>query len=84
MNLNYVAECVVTERQGKLIAKVYPDQEALKADQIPLEDLPEVMGEHRKKLNSVLPRYEQVASFELVNEEFEKTPKKNIKRYKYI
>jgi len=83
-NQHYVAECVVTSRQDKLVAKVYPDFEAMQADKITLEDLPEIMEENRKKLNAELPKYEQVSSFELVTEEFEKTPKKNIKRFKYV
>jgi long-chain acyl-CoA synthetase len=82
MNQPYIAECVVTERDGKLVAKVYPDHDAVKEDNI--EDLVKVMEENRKKLNAELPKYEQVVAFEMVNEEFEKTPKKNIKRFKYI
>jgi len=82
MNLPYIAECVVTERKSKLVAKVYPDQEAIKTEHV--EDLEKVMEENRKKLNAELPRYEQVTAFEMVDEEFEKTPKKNIKRFKYV
>ena len=83
-NQHYVAECVVTSKQDKLIAMVYPDFEAMEADKVTLEDLPGIMEDNRKKLNAELPKYEQVSSFELVTEEFEKTPKKNIKRFKYI
>ena len=42
------------------------------------------MEENRKKANAELPKYEQVSRIELVDEEFEKTPKRNIKRYKYV
>ncbi len=83
-NQHYVAECVITSKQDKLIAMVYPDFEAMEADKVTLEDLPGIMEDNRKKLNAELPKYEQVSSFELVTEEFEKTPKKNIKRFKYI
>lgn len=83
-NMPFVSECVVTDRQGKLVAKVYPDFEALEAHKLSTEDVPEIMEENRKKLNSELPKYEQISSFEVVGEEFEKTPKKNIKRFKYI
>ena len=79
-----MAECVVTDRQGKLVAKVYPDFEAMEADKISLEEMPEIIEENQKKLNAELPKYEQISTFELMNEEFEKTPKKNIKRFKYI
>lgn len=83
-NQNYIAECVVTDRDGKLVALVYPDHEAMKQDKVEESALPAIMEENRKKANAELPRYEQVSSIELVNEEFEKTPKKNIKRFKYV
>ena len=80
----YVAECVVTERDGRLIAMVYPDFEAMEADGVTNENLPGEMEENKKRLNAELPKYEQVSRFEIVAEEFEKTPKKNIKRFKYV
>ena len=83
-NLPYVAECVVTERQGKLVALVYPDLEALKTENITDDAVVGIMEENRKKVNHELPKYEQISQFEMVKEEFEKTPKKNIKRYKYV
>jgi len=83
-NQNYVAECVVTDRNGKLVAKVYPDYEAMEADKIGAEDLPKLMEANRVAVNAELPKYEHIASVELVDQEFEKTPKKNIKRYKYV
>lgn len=84
MNLHYISECVIVERDGKLVAKVYPDHEAMKEHHIKMENLADVMEENRKKLNADLPRYEVVTAFEMVDEEFEKTPKKNIKRFKYV
>jgi long-chain acyl-CoA synthetase len=83
-NMPYVAECVVTDRQGKLVAKVFPDFEAMEADSISTDEISDVMEENRKRLNAELPRFEQISLFEMVSEEFEKTPKKNIKRFKYI
>jgi long-chain acyl-CoA synthetase len=83
-NMPYVSECVVTERQDKLVAKVYPDFESMESDNVSLDEIPEVMEENRRKLNAELPKYEQISAFELMNEEFEKTPKKNIKRFKYV
>jgi long-chain acyl-CoA synthetase len=82
-NLPYVAECVVVSRKNKLVALVFPDLEAMKADQVEESGLPHIMAENLKKLNHELPKYEHVAEIVLVNEEFEKTPKKNIKRFKY-
>ncbi|WP_167616291.1 AMP-binding protein [Maribellus sediminis] len=83
-NQNYVAECVVADRNGKLVAMVFPDKEAMQADNISDDQLPDIMEANRKAVNGELPKYEQLASIELVAEEFEKTPKKNIKRYKYV
>lgn len=83
-NMPYIAECVVTERKRKLVALIYPDIEAIKTDNIEETGLTEIMEHNRKKVNAELPKYEQISSIELVNEEFEKTPKKNIKRFKYV
>jgi long-chain acyl-CoA synthetase len=79
-----VAECVVTERQGKLVALVYPDYEAMKLEKVQESELPEIMEHNRKRVNAVIPKYEQISKIELVKEEFEKTPKKSIRRFKYI
>ncbi len=83
-NQNLVAECVVIEREQKLVALVYPDFETMKQENIQETDLAKIMEENRKRLNTELPKYEQISAFELVSEEFEKTPKKNIKRFKYV
>ena len=83
-NMPYIAECVVTERKRKLVALIYPDIEAIKTDNIEETGLTEIMEHNRKKVNAELPKYEQISSIDLVNEEFEKTPKKNIKRFKYV
>ncbi len=80
----YIAECVVIDRDRKLIALVFPDFEALKQDNKDESSLQEIMEENRKKTNAELPKYEQISKIEIVNEEFEKTPKRNIKRYKYL
>lgn len=83
-NQKYVAECVVTDRDGKLVALVYPDYESMILKKVDESNLQHIMEENRKKVNAELPKYEQVSSIELVKEEFEKTPKKNIKRFKYV
>ena len=79
----YVIESVVAERSGKIIAMVYPDQEVVKSGQITREDLEEQMEKNRINLNNRLPKYMQVTAVELVAQEFEKTPKRSIKRYLY-
>lgn len=83
-NQPFIAECVVTERNGKLIVLIYPDFEAMKSENIEEEALQHIMKENIKKTNAELPKYEQLAGFEIVKEEFEKTPKRNIKRFKYL
>ena len=79
----YVNESVVAERSGKIVAMVYPDQEIIKSGQITRDDLEEQMEKNRVSLNNRLPKYMQVTAVELVAQEFEKTPKKSIKRYLY-
>jgi long-chain acyl-CoA synthetase len=83
-NMPYVAECVVVDRNKKLVALVYPDKEAMKADNMEESQLLHAMADNMKKLNHELPRYENISEIKLVEEEFEKTPKKNIKRFKYV
>lgn len=83
-NEEFVAECVVTERQGRLVALVYPDYEAMKLEKVQESELPKIMEENRKRVNAVIPKYEQISKIELVKEEFEKTPKKSIRRFKYV
>jgi long-chain acyl-CoA synthetase len=83
-NQSHVAECVVVDRDSKLIALVYPDSESLKQDNISETELGNIMEANRKKVNAELPKYEQLSKIELVKEEFDKTPKKNIKRFKYV
>lgn len=83
-NQNYVSECVVVDRDHKLVALVYPDAETIKSDKVNEKELDKIMTENLKKANAELSKYEQIARIELVEEEFEKTPKRNIKRYKYV
>lgn len=83
-NLAYIQECVVVQRDAKLFALVYPDKEAMKTDGIEVSQLESIMANNRLKFNSEVPGYEQLTKIELVDIEFEKTPKRNIKRYLYI
>jgi len=79
----YVTEAIVVDRDHKLVALVFADKEKAKADNLSEKDLAEVMEKNRHHLNSKLPKFMQVVKFNLVKEEFEKTPKKSIKRYMY-
>ena len=82
-NMPYVAESIVVERNGKLVALVYPDSEATDADKVSDNDMDCIMEQTRKELNELLAPYERIAKIELVPDEFEKTPKRSIKRYLY-
>ena len=82
-NMPYVQECVIVQRKSKLVAMVYPDKEALKAEGHEEKDLENLMTENRKHFNHTVASYEQLSIIEIVDEEFVKTPKKNIKRFLY-
>ena len=81
-NLPYVAESVVVERKGRLVALVYPDYDALTGG-LTENDLPALMETNRKEVNKQLAYYEQLAEISLHPMEFEKTPKRSIKRFLY-
>ena len=82
-NLPFVMESVVVERNGKLVGLVYPDYETVDSTGISHDDLPVIMEETRVALNKLLAPYEAVSELQLYPTEFEKTPKKSIKRYLY-
>ena len=83
-NLPYVCESIVVEKEGKLTALIYPDFEAINADNKNSDEaIAAIMEENRKQINETLPAYSQIAKVTIYNEEFEKTPKKSIKRFLY-
>lgn len=82
-NMPYVAESLVVERNGRLVALVYPDYEAMDADNVSNGQLPELMEHVRADLNRLVAPYERIERIQLIANEFEKTPKRSIKRYLY-
>jgi len=82
-NMPFVMESLVVDNNGKLVALVCPDYEAVDAEGLDQNGLELVMEENRKMLNSMGAAYENVARIQLYPHEFEKTPKKSIKRYLY-
>ena len=84
-NLDGVAESVVVERDGKLIGLVYPESlQAIGAKYDEMKDrLAEQMKTNLEKLNKLLPKFSKVSKIEIVDKEFEKTPKRSIKRFLY-
>ena len=82
-NMPYVSESLVVERGKGLTAIVYPDYERMDADGLDMSALIEVMERNRNDLNHLVAPYERVDHVQLIPHEFEKTPKKSIKRYLY-
>ena len=81
---HFILECVVLDREGKLAALVFPDYENLHVHHHSKpEDIQRIMEEYRQKVNKELAKYSQISTIEIVDTEFEKTPKRNIKRYLY-
>ena len=74
-----VAESVVVDRDGRLVALVYPEDYAPEKKQ----EFATIMADNLQKLNRLMPAYSKVSDIEIVEQEFEKTPKKSIKRFLY-
>lgn len=83
-NLPFIQESIVTDDKAhKLIALVYPDYEVCDAEGLSKNEIEEVFESDRKMLNKTLPPYMNVSRIILFPQEFEKTPKRNIKRFIY-
>ena len=82
-NMPYVLESLVLQKDTKLVALVCPDFEAVDADHLTQDQLEVVMEENRKLVNAELATYEQINEVRVYTHEFEKTPKKSIKRFLY-
>lgn len=82
-NSPLVSESLIIEENGKLIALIYPDKDYLEKQEIKEEDYPKVFIEVMKEINKRLAKYSQVVNFRLQDQEFEKTPKRSIKRFLY-
>ncbi len=82
-NQPYVAESVVVDRAGKIVALVYLDKDAIKRDGLDDEAVADIPEKVRVGANRKLPNYSQIAKVEVVLVPFEKTPKMSIKRFLY-
>lgn len=82
-SMPYVAESLIVQQSGGLAGLVYPDFGEAFADGLDTADLERVMEENRVALNAALPGYSQIRKMKIYSEEFEKTPKKSVKRYLY-
>jgi len=82
-NLPFVMESLVMEKNRRLIALVYPDYDSVDESGLAHDNLALIMEENRTTLNKEVASYEKIAEIQLFPNEFEKTPKKSIKRYLY-
>ena len=83
-SLPYVSECVVIQKDEKLYGLVYADPDDVRKGHLTQKQLEEQMEKNRQDLNLIIPSYARLHAIRLMPEEFEKTPKKSIKRYKYM
>ncbi len=82
-SLALVGESIVLQREEKLVALVHPDMEEAESMGFSMDDIQKVMAQNLQTLNEMMPGYSKVSDIILHEEEFEKTPKKSIKRYLY-
>lgn len=82
-SLPMVNESIVVQRDTKLVALVHPDMDACSALNMSSDDVEDLMKKNLEQLNSTQPPYCRISHIEICNEEFEKTPKKSIKRFLY-
>ena len=78
-----VVESIVVQRDTKLVALVHPDMDEAQNLGLGEDDLKNIMEQNRNGLNQMLPAYEKITEIEIHKDEFEKTPKRSIKRYLY-
>ena len=82
-NLPLVGESLVIDDHGKLVALIHPDYDAARKKGVSDEGIFAAMKKNISTLNSQIPSFSQVRDFRIMKEEFEKTPKRSIKRYLY-
>jgi long-chain acyl-CoA synthetase len=81
--LEAVVESLIIQEDGKLVALVVPNYELAQKEGWSTTQLKEKMEENLKKLNTLVAPYEKVATIKMCAAEFEKTPKRSIRRYLY-
>lgn len=82
-NMPYVSESVVISEDNKIIALIYPDYDLANKSGMGTAEIDAIMKENIVQLNKEIPAYSKVSLHKLMTEEFEKTPKRSIKRYLY-
>ena len=82
-SIDEVIESLIVDRDHKLVALVYPDYELLKTPEYADKDIKQLITSAIKNINKHLPQYSQISDVEIRDQEFEKTPKRSIKRFMY-
>ena len=82
-NMSLVLESLIVERNGVLTALIVPDYDQATKEGIDGEALENIMAKNIKQLNTQVASYEKIGRYELMKSEFEKTPKRSIKRFLY-
>ena len=82
-SMTMIVESIVVQRDTKLVALVHPDMDEARSMNLSQQDLQEIMNQNLTGLNQQLPAYEKISEIEIHENEFQKTPKKSIKRYLY-
>lgn len=82
-NSLYIAESLIIEENGKLVALIYPDKDYMTQHEIKESEYPTIFLAEMKSINKRLAKYSQVVNFRIQEQEFEKTPKRSIKRFLY-
>lgn len=81
--LPYVNESIVVQRGEKLVALIYPDFDLAQKDGLDENGLRMAMEQNRRDINTMVAAYERISAMEIHQTEFEKTPKRSIKRFLY-
>ena len=79
----YIAESLVVQRDNKLHALIYLDNERVKAESLSAEDINNLIEKNRIEVNKMLPEFGRISGFTIQEEEFIKNPTKKIKRFLY-
>lgn len=82
-NYSIVGDSLVVERDGKIVALIYPDQDTVNKEHLSEDQVKERLEEVRKDANKGLPSFMNIHKTEIMKEDFERTPKRNIRRVKY-
>ncbi len=83
VNYEYVEECLAVQRGNRIVVLIYPKMELAQLHGMSKETIESLLNDYRNDLNKKIPTYMNISYIEMVEKEFEKTPKKSIKRFLY-